>query len=655
MSNRKTTYIAGILSILATWPGSAPAADVTVDRATTYQTIEGFGFFGAADVWWSSASMVLDQAWTDKVVDDLGISMWRNEYYAAGTAQDATWDKQRPVVTALANAASKHGVKLKIILTVWSPPATMKCLTTDGSTCNSNPATRPQDTKGGNILDPAMRADLAAWLIAGAQMYKDAGADLYGLSFQNEPLFSETYNSCVYAQDAYAQTLAAIGPAIKAAFPGLKLYGAENMLGTECGKSPGTAFDPYWYTANIMNVPAALSAIDAFAVHGYVDGVSATATSNLSAMWTSLRNGTAKTGKAIWMTETSGYTHTWPGTTSAPGPLDLGQAIYAGLAYGNLSAWTYWQGSEKGGYTAYSLMAGATALGKNYFVSKQFFRFIRPGAHRVDVKSSDAEVMAVGFQHPTMNAVTLVAINTGSASKTLSLLGSNLPADFHAFRTSANEDAVDLGTVAVDAITLPASSITTLVNGSYREDQGGAGTGGASGAGGAGGIGGVTGGGGALGTGGALAGAGGASSVGGAPGGGGASDAGGGTSATGGKPSAGCGCKLGGPMPTTSGLSALMLAGIAMVVASRSRRRSARRTQQGPEVAQPTPASLSQRPRADTEGWYPAYDKDCLPNAILRDIEAMRMLEKDLASAFDHLRQAPPTNYREQVRSSLRR
>ena len=41
-----------------------PAADLTINGATTSQTIEGFGFLGADDVCWSSACAVLDQAWT---------------------------------------------------------------------------------------------------------------------------------------------------------------------------------------------------------------------------------------------------------------------------------------------------------------------------------------------------------------------------------------------------------------------------------------------------------------------------------------------------------------------------------------------------------------------------------------------------------------
>lgn len=523
--DRRHRSALAILVAVTVGAASADAAELTVDRAKTYQTIEGFGFFGGADVWWSSASAVLDQTWTQKVIDDLGITMWRNEYYAAGTPQDATWEKQKPVVQALSTYAAQKGVKLKILLTAWSPPAALKCISTDKVTCSTNPPARPADTKGGNILDPAMRADLAAWLVAGAQLYHDAGADLYAISFQNEPLFKEDYNSCIYDQAAYAATLAVVGPAIKAAFPAVKVFGAENMLGTECGKSPGTAFDSYWYTGNILKSTGALAAIDAFAVHGYVDGVSATATSKMASMWTSFRTGTATSGKAIWMTETSGYAHSWPGTSAKPGSLDLAQAIYAGLAYGNMSAWTYWQGSDKEGYSEYSLMAGATSIGKNYYVAKQFYRFIRPGAQRVDVQSSDSEVMVVAFQHAGLNSFTIVAINTGSTSKPLSLSGSGLPVDFHAFRTSASEDTVDLGTVAATGLTLSASSITTFVNGSYRESEGSTGTGGASGNGGASGTGGRPGSGGAVGSGTSATGgkgsAGGAATMGGAAGAGG--------------------------------------------------------------------------------------------------------------------------------------
>ena len=41
---------------------SVLAADVTVDLTTKYQTIDGFGFFGAMDDWWGNASNLISDA-----------------------------------------------------------------------------------------------------------------------------------------------------------------------------------------------------------------------------------------------------------------------------------------------------------------------------------------------------------------------------------------------------------------------------------------------------------------------------------------------------------------------------------------------------------------------------------------------------------------
>ncbi len=459
-------------------------ADVTIDRTKKYQTIEGFGFFGGADVWWDGPAAVLDNAWSAMVIDDLGLTMWRNEYYPTATTaapQDAQWMDQKPVVQSLYSHANASQVPLKAILTIWSPPANDKCIVVtngvpDWGTC-ATPLQRPTDTKGGNILGPSQATAFANWLVAGLQMYRDAGVDVYGLSMQNEPMFWQGYNSCFYEQSFYAKHLAEVGPIVKASFPNVKLFGSENMLGIECGAGAnGTNFDPYFYTQAIINNAGALSTIDRFAVHGYIDGVSATATSKLATLWTSLRTGTASANKPLWMTETSGYNHSWTGgqpctsdrTKTCPGAIDLGQAIYAAVYYGHASAWTYWQGSGKSGLNEYNLMAG-TSPGKNYYVSKQFYRYIRPGAQMVDVQSTDAEVMVAAFDNPAMNAFTVVAINTGTATKTLTISGANLPSTFHAFRTSANEDATDLGSVNAGGLTLPASSVTTFVSGNYLE------------------------------------------------------------------------------------------------------------------------------------------------------------------------------------------
>jgi MYXO-CTERM domain-containing protein len=321
----------------------------------------------------------------------------------------------------------------------------------------------------------------AGWLVAGLQMYKDIGVDVYGLSMQNEPMLWQG-NSCYYGEAQYAQHLSEVGPIVKASFPSVRLFGPENMLGMECDAgSSGTDFYPGSYTAAIMNNSGALSAIDKFAVHGYVDGFTPMTTSNLVAYLTSYRAATASTNKSLWVTETSGYNHTWTGgpctsnaISTCSGAFDLAQAIYAGLYYGHITAWLYSQGS--GGTTPADLnesdlMAGPDNPGKNYYVSKQYYRYIRPGAQMVDAKSSDANILAVAFDNTQMGAFTIVALNTGTAATPLTLAGNNLPSSYKAIRTSASENAVDLGTVSAGSITLPPSSITTLVSGNYLESQ----------------------------------------------------------------------------------------------------------------------------------------------------------------------------------------
>jgi hypothetical protein len=172
-------------------------------------------------------------------------------------------------------------------------------------------------------------------------------------------------------------------------------------------------------------------------------------------------------GKASWMTETSGYTDNWSDTNGARA---LAFAIYSALGYGQASAWIWWQGSEVGGAPGqYTLMGGTQYLGKRYYVSKQFYRYIRPGARMLKVTSSDASLFVVAFAHPTTGAFTVVAINTASSDKPLNLGGANVPSTFMAYRTSASENCVTLGSVTNGSIMVKADSVTTLVNGSVIE------------------------------------------------------------------------------------------------------------------------------------------------------------------------------------------
>ena len=200
----------------------------------------------------------------------------------------------------------------------------------------------------------------------------------------------------------------------------------------------------------------------------------------------------------------------------------------------------------------------------------------------VDAKSSDPNVLAVAFDNTQMGAFTIVAINTGTAATPLVLAGNNLPSSYKAIRTSASENAVDLGTVAAGSITLPPGSITTLVSGNYLESQVPTTDAGAdSGSGGNPGADGATGSGGAVGSGGVIN-TGGASSSGGSPGSGGSGGTGGVAGSGGVKGSgpstapvgsSGCSCKVAGGTSSSDGGAIFALAGLGALMVLRRRRK----------------------------------------------------------------------------------
>jgi glucuronoarabinoxylan endo-1,4-beta-xylanase len=463
--------LGAVLAACVAFARPAASATVHVDRATHHQTIEGFGFFGARDVWWSDRGKLVDPAWASLVIDDLGLTMWRNEYYPPGSEQDADFGKQRSVALALRDRATASRVPLKTILSVWSAPAGMKCESDRDAVHDGK--SHPGGTKGGGAVCPSRRDAFAGWLIDGLKLYAGIGVDVYALSLQNEPLFRQSFNSGRYPQAAYAELLAAVGPKVRAAFPQVKFFGAENMLEIECGRDGGE-FDPWWYTGNLLAQPKALAQLGAFAVHGYSDGVAATPTSKVARLWTRYHAAVAPVQRPIWMTETSGYVDSWEGGINAkaehrPGAFELAQAIFAALHYGKVSAWVWWQGSSSEPGSEFSLMQG-TLVGRRYYASKHFYRFIRPGARMLATRSDDPEVLAAAFEHERIGNFVTVLLNLGHAEKSVALEGNHLPSVLDAHVTSATRILGSTGTaMRRDAIKLPARSLTTLISGSYLD------------------------------------------------------------------------------------------------------------------------------------------------------------------------------------------
>ena len=85
----------------------------------------------------------------------------------------------------------------------------------------------------------------------------------------------------------------------------------------------------------------------------------------------------------------------------------------------------------------------------------------------VSALSSDPDILPLAFNHATDSATTIVLINNGTTTKTVSinLSGGTIPAEYTVYRTSATENCIKVGVMAASGtIQLPPQSITTLDN-----------------------------------------------------------------------------------------------------------------------------------------------------------------------------------------------
>lgn len=440
-----------ITAYIALAAAVAGAATVTVDHTTEYQEIVGFGAHGSQNVWWSGGPFA-SPTFVTTIVDDLGLTISRNEFYPDfeetnenSSASDLNmsafnWsgqfvNKQKAWIVALKNQAAASGEPIKFITSYWSPPAWMK---TNNSTIN------------GGALKSIAREEFAEYVEATYRAYQqECGVDLYAMSLQNELAFEEPYNSCVYTPEEFRDMIKVVGPRIHAYAPDMKIFGAEDMLSR-------WTVDPY--AGMCQADPVAREHLNVFAVHGYSDGVHPIPSSSAASAWKTAWNNVRATGKQLWMTETSGYSNNWSGATG------VADAIFAALKYGKISAWVWWQ--LAGDHTAGEILMPLGQRGKLFYVSKQYYRYIRPGATMVQVDSDDANVFVLAFNHKTDHTLTLVILNWNSGSAQITLSGDGLPSSFTQYTTSSGLDCANQGAVGT-TFTLGGNTVNTLVATGY--------------------------------------------------------------------------------------------------------------------------------------------------------------------------------------------
>jgi glucuronoarabinoxylan endo-1,4-beta-xylanase len=353
-------------------------------------------------------------------------------------------------------ALSARDPSIKVLGTAWSPPGWMK---TNGRSENGGSLRKDRLAHYGKYLSEVV-----------LYMQNVLHTPIYAISPQNELIFKEPYDSCLYSPALYAAAVAHIGDAFQSAGLTTKILGPEDMTDAD-GRI--MAF------INAINaLPEARKHFDIAASHGYVDGVISAGSANThNALWKAIE----PTGLPLWMTETSGETPAWAPVNAAGKPgygaLTLGMKIHNALVYGHCSAWIYWcytgDFSKAPAASGESLMNMAKPT-KKYFVSKQFYRWIRPEAQRIAAGPDGTDGVMISAYHRRLNEMTVVLINTSTEERPIHLtLKHTALTTLHGWRTSGTEDCIAIPDVPVAkgaaTMTVPGQSVTTLTT--YTEDE----------------------------------------------------------------------------------------------------------------------------------------------------------------------------------------
>jgi glucuronoarabinoxylan endo-1,4-beta-xylanase len=437
---------------------------VTVDPGKTFQTMEGFGGFGLQNVYWSNGPFISDRFVND-VVKDLGCTVLRDELPPSFELQN---DNEDPNVTDLSKFnldvqppgehkplrlrfdawKTLHAAGIEhFIITVWSPPAWMKWnkALNNGTNQNSAPAYNRNPNTASNQLKVENYEEYAEYCAAFCKIFeKEMGFQPYAFGIQNEPRFSQFYNSCVYDGPALRDLLKVVGARFQR-------EGLKTLL---CAPEDVGWFDGIkQMTRPILDDPDARKYLGAQATHGYAfDGI--TAGSVDANTWETMYNWGAPYKIPLWMTETSGYENT------PAGGFALAKALYTALRFGRVSLWTFWTLSTDTA-DGYSLMDKNGGKGRSYYVSKQFYRFIRPGAVRLEANAADAAILPLAFKNGASE--TIVLINTSNTAKSVAINGISLGA-YKVYRTSATENCKEIGAFSPGGnVMVPGNGVATIV------------------------------------------------------------------------------------------------------------------------------------------------------------------------------------------------
>lgn len=435
------------LFLLGAFKDTPPRENVQpldIDLNTTYQTIEGFGT--CLITFKDYPPEYNDPEFLDMVVNDLGLSLmripvmehtemvnddedpdhfnWRGFYTQNNHRRKGIKESME-----LLQSLKKRGVE-RFMATPWSPPAFMK--------------TNRAPIQGGH-LRADMTDELAEYLAAYIMMTKkNWGIDLNWMSIQNELLFAQFYRSCVYQPYILRETVRAVDQKFKKHNINTQILMPEDMM---------YPHRMLMYIDPTMNDPETKHFNGHFSTHRKAEKEGLTE-------WV---ENTKQYNRQNWMTETSGHSPNWQGA------FKMAADMHTYLVNGNFSAWVYWQLSEGKKENAkdqgkYTLLVEGEPTAK-YYAAKHFYKYIRPGAVRVNTRIENDSLLVSAFKHPVKGSLTLVLINQQEEETFIQLNSdfSELPENYNVYCSTKSRFFEDKNIFSrKETLKIPANSIITL-------------------------------------------------------------------------------------------------------------------------------------------------------------------------------------------------
>jgi glucuronoarabinoxylan endo-1,4-beta-xylanase len=452
MDNMKVMRLLGMM-VLCFLAAPLLAAEIAPDWQAPRQTIVGFG---GTMGWIHPHESIRDEV-ADLLFRKLGASVLRvralgAEVHGERSLED-TNDNLDPFTfdwgwlpvkfterenAALIVAARKRGVKT-FVPTAWSPPGWMKL---SGRRI------------GGGTIDPKMAEEFAElWAAYVIGMKRDFGIEIRRLSIQNEPDVQDGgHATCQVPPDVYAKLLLTVAARMKREKLDVQVLGPD--------------------TCYIANLPDYLKAMDAAGAapgapalaHMY-DGAPTLKSVRQDALrWRTARRAVAESGRPIWFMESANVGAGAPAPGSWSEALLWAQRIHHALVAADAQVVCYWQlyFDKKGETLIYAAKSGARRyeITPKFYTSMNYYRFVRPGMVRVDVRGGRG-LLVSAFRAPDGPQRVVVVVNPLIGPVSVQL-DTGVSADWQRYETTRTRKCLR-APWPTGPVSLPSQSVTTFL------------------------------------------------------------------------------------------------------------------------------------------------------------------------------------------------